>query len=149
MTVAETLGPLFTLMIAINVISAALPLLRHRLVWYPLAFALFGIACLAVLLAAMVTFGDGTVSLYSLGARGKLRSSVTVPFDLPLFLQLNVTMTSLMAVSVLAMVCWMCHVCRRGWHIYIVPMLRDLNKLEETCWANALDLRNRTAPAAS
>ncbi|RNF21475.1 hypothetical protein TcG_02823 [Trypanosoma cruzi] len=146
MSVTDTLGPLFTFLIIINVIGTALPLLRHRFVLYPLAFVLFGFAGLFLILAVIFLLGDATVSVYNVHAKGQVKVQATVPFDLPAFFRLNLTMTTWMLSSVLAMVTWLCYQSRKGWHVYIVPMLQDLNTLEKSCWSNTLDLRNRVAP---
>ncbi|RNF11202.1 hypothetical protein TraAM80_01134 [Trypanosoma rangeli] len=146
MSVTDTLGPVFTLLIIVNAMSTALPLLWHRFAWYFLVFISFGLAGLFLMMAIIFLLADATVSLYDVNAKGQVKPQTTVPFDPATFFLVNVTMTTLMATAVLAMVAWLCHQSRKGWYVYIVPMLRDLNILEQTVWFNALDLRDRIVP---
>ncbi|RNF20510.1 uncharacterized protein Tco025E_03738 [Trypanosoma conorhini] len=146
MSVTDTLGPLFTFLIVVNVMGTAMPLVRHRFVWYTLAFVLFGFAGLFLMLAVIFLLADSAVSLYDVNTKGEVRVQATVPFDPASFFLVNVTMTTLMSTAVLAMVAWLCYQSRKSWHVYILPMLRDLNALEQSVWSNALDLRDRVVP---
>ncbi|KAH9577348.1 hypothetical protein LSM04_003322 [Trypanosoma melophagium] len=146
MGVSDTFAPLFTFLIVVNTIGVAVPLIFHRFYLFPLAFVLFGLTFLLLLLAVILAVGDHSTVMYITGRKSTVRPLPPFPRDVPVFLLLHTTMTSCMAAAVLAMVCWICYQCRRGWHVYIVPMLQDLNTLEKSCWATALDLRDRVLP---
>ncbi|ORC93614.1 uncharacterized protein TM35_000014910 [Trypanosoma theileri] len=146
MGVVDTFEPLFTVLLIFNTISAAAPLTFHRFAFYPLAFILFGLTSLLLLFAVILTVGDHSTVMYTVGYNGTFKPLPPFPRDVSMFLVLNTTMTTCMAAAVLAMLCWFCYECHRGWHVYILPMFDDLNTLEKSCWNSALDLSNRVLP---
>nr|CCC90136.1 conserved hypothetical protein [Trypanosoma congolense IL3000] len=136
MSFGDTFYPVFVFFLLLNGIKCTFPLLYHRFVLYPLVAVFLGLLCL--MMQVLLMSAAGTIR-----ARGATPRSLEV--EAIALVERHVNMTSWMALSVLVMACWVYCSCRRGWHVYVLPMIDDFKRLKKGCWANTLDLRGRVA----
>nr|CCC47563.1 conserved hypothetical protein, unlikely [Trypanosoma vivax Y486] len=136
MSQADVVALLITLAAIVNVLSVSFPLLRRCCVRRIAAFMLLGFAGMLLLLGLFVL-------LMPMGPARNKRSALKVR-ELIVFIQRGANVTLWMTLSVLVMTCWIYCRCRKGYRVYVLPMLKDLHVIERTCWTDTLDLRKRT-----
>lgn len=167
MAVASNIGPLLSLLFLFNSGKAALPFLRHRFAMYPLGAILGAYSLLLVMCGLVIALSDESfhivrppISLAQHALLAKKRreegrpapslptfsemaqtSGQRVNFSAQTFLFTNVSMTSLMSMSLLVLIAWLVDRAYRAWTTILVDVISQVSQFPVQFWGPSSDLR--------